>query len=290
MGKFRAMLSLAVVAAAVGVGAAVVTSGGDGDGGGLSLVARSVDALDDAGTYRATFEMSMEGLPGDAEGFTSTGEGEFDATSAAGRMTMRMGMAALGTENLEFEMRLVDGVIYMNMGALGAQAGAPTPWISMDLSTLPGVGDVFGGGGFGTTDPTQFLEFLRGAEDATDRGREDVRGVPTTHYGATVNFQDALEAAPAEQREAMQALLDGAPSDFDFSGFEFPIDAWIDDTGLPRRIRMEMDLSQFGQGEIPGGTTMTFSMEMFDYGIDVNVEPPPADQVTDMTDLLGAGG
>lgn len=279
--KLRSTLALAVAGLLAGGVLAAVTGPGDG-GGELSLIAHSAEAAADAGTFRAEYEMAME-VPGEGS-LRMEGEGEFDEEGPAGRMTMRMaggGGTPFEDGAFEIEMLFVGTVFYMNMGELGSELGAPTPWVSFDLSSVPGMSDLLGGGGggLGTNDPSQYLDMLRGAGSARELGREDVRGVPTTHYSGVVNVQDALDAAPEEQRDALEKMMDTLEGQVDFGALEFPVEAWIDDQGLPRRIRMEMALPA-------AGTSMTFTMEMFDFGAPVNVEPPPADQVTDMTEAV----
>jgi hypothetical protein len=61
-------------------------------------------------------------------------------------------------------------------------------------------------------------------------------------------------------------------------GSEMPVDVWIDDDGLLRRMSMDMSVA---------GQTAHLQMEIWDYGVDVNVEAPPADQVGDMGSMLG---
>jgi hypothetical protein len=34
---------------------------------------------------------------------------------------------------------------------------------------------------------------------------------------------------------------------------------------------------------------MELTMEFFDFGVDVDVEPPPSDEVIDIQELIGAG-
>jgi len=95
--------------------------------------------------------------------------------------------------------------------------------------------------------PEKLLAMLRAASRETERiGEEDVRGESTVRYRLMVNCEEAQ--------------LAGCPSD------TAPVEVWIDDDGLVRRISVE-----------DGGSTAT--IEFFDFGVEVDVEPPPADQV-----------
>ncbi len=48
-----------------------------------------------------------------------------------------------------------------------------------------------------------------------------------------------------------------------------PSEIWIDEDGLPRRMKLTMHVEAEGQT-----ADMDIAMDLFDYGIDVNVEAP----------------
>jgi hypothetical protein len=96
---------------------------------------------------------------------------------------------------------------------------------------------------------------LRDASQETRRvGEEDVRGVGTVRYRLEVDCE--------------QAEL------FDCDGTTTPVDVWVGDDGLVRRISLE----ESGSGTI----------EFYDFGIDVAIEAPPAEQLHDLGAALGA--
>lgn len=104
--------------------------------------------------------------------------------------------------------------------------------------------------------PQRLLAMLRAATEDTRRlGEEPVRGVETVHY--------RLEVV-CEQAELS-----------DCSGDTAPVEVWIGDDGLVRRIWLE-------EGSSSG------TIEFYDFGIEVVIAPPPADQVEDLGALLGA--
>jgi hypothetical protein len=73
---------------------------------------------------------------------------------------------------------------------------------------------------------------------------------------------------------ALKRLADlGAPSDY-------PIDVWVDDQGYIRQYESSYD-------ETLGGNTVstTTKVELSDYGTQVDVSAPPADEVFDVTEL-----
>ena len=60
-----------------------------------------------------------------------------------------------------------------------------------------------------------------------------------------------------------------------------PFEVFVDDDGLLRRLTMDMSMQVMGQ---PMSTKV--SMDYFDFGVDVDVQAPPAGDVTDATGAL----
>jgi hypothetical protein len=158
-------------------------------------------------------------------------------------------------------------------------------WLSFSPEDL-GATDESLGFGAGAYDFTQTLESLRGVSGEPEVvGQEEVRGVETTHYRASMNLAEALEQAPAGQREQLEAAFEqmGGADEVDL-----PVDVWIDEDDLPRRLRIEMG-SLFAAAGLGDGT-MTMTMELFGYGEPVEIEVPPADEVTPLAEALGGLG
>jgi hypothetical protein len=96
--------------------------------------------------------------------------------------------------------------------------------------------------------PVRMLDLLRDASRETARvGEEDVRGEPTAHYELTVGCEQAEIACDDES----------------------VVEVWVAEDGLVRRVAVD---------EV--GTSVT--MEFFDFGVPVDVEVPPADQVEEV--------
>jgi hypothetical protein len=275
----------------------VVTACGGGDGGGSTaasqdsaaaaqLVADAADKTADAGTSRAIFMIEMSGLA--AEPITMTGEGVFDSAGRRGRLTFDMSDlgGASGQDLGEAEMIFDDLVVYMRWPFLQEVNPSAKEWLRFDLEAL-GERQGFDLGQLSQlqqSDPSQALVYLRAANEVEAVGEEDVRGVGTTHYTMTVELAKVAEAAPPEQRAQVQASIDEIISK---SGVrEAKTDVWIDDEGLVRRQRIEYQNFRFAPGQ-EGDMAMT--MELFDFGVEVDVTPPPEDEVTDITDLINGG-
>jgi hypothetical protein len=119
------------------------------------------------------------------------------------------------------------------------------------------------------------LDYLRGAGEVTDEGDEEVDGVATTKYTATIDLEEVMAEVPAAQRERVQAQIDQLGTDLP----ELPVTAWVDDDGLPRRMELALDLPQLG--------AMTMTVSWSDYGEPVSIEVPDAGEVTPAADVLG---
>jgi hypothetical protein len=172
---------------------------------------------------------------------------------------------------------VMDGkTVYVKMPATSAAA----TWVKMDMRALNGsVGSNWFGG---QNDPAQVLDYLRGASSSIVRvGDETVRGVATTHYTATVEFERIIASAPAANREAMRKAL--AP--LTAAGIKsMPIEAWVDRDGLVRREDVHMSVDN----TLMAGMDMTMRVELFDFGAPLRITVPEGRNVVDYSALSGA--
>lgn len=306
-----------------GCGGGAEQAGEDGDGDVvIEEQARLFDAAAstlDAGSARIAMEMRIDGGEGtELEELSHvpfmSAEGVQDFDTGDGSMTLDMsaiatlagGAPGVDPSDLTFEVRTVGGVLYMRMGALLGPL-APTEWLSMDLEAVVrdlGLGDASIAQLQQQSDPSGYVEMLAAvSDDVRQVGEEEVRGVQTTRYGATVDFarlpKHGLRQLPPELREQLEE--DASVEDLfgafgeTFGEVAFPIDVWVDGDDLLRRMTMELDLSAFAGGlgagdQLPPGLSFSMTMEYFDYGVQVDVEAPPADDVTDFADVIGAPG
>ena len=62
---------------------------------------------------------------------------------------------------------------------------------------------------------------------------------------------------------------------------KFPLDVWLDENGLVRRMSARYD-----DMEVEGRRAdVSFAMELFDFGASVDVKPPPPNEVSDFEAL-----
>jgi hypothetical protein len=248
-----------------------------------AAVAGAATKTADAGSARVSFTGTVNGVAGGP--VTVSAEGEYTGRQA--RMTLDMsalGAATGGAFGGEMELVMDGLVIYMKRPSqITSALPGGKEWIRLDLAVA---GEELGVDfeelrQIQQADPTQTLKYLLGASDDFERlGSEKVRGVETTHYRGTVDLRKALEEIPADSRDELERVLEltGEPT--------MPFEVWIDGDGLTRRMKYEQPLPADQGGE---ETTMALTMEMYDFGAEVDVEPPRDDEVIDLQ-KLGLGG
>jgi hypothetical protein len=243
----------------------------------LARVLAASDRALEADSMHLTFEMVVDGPGGELRG-----SGEADVAFGGEprqHMTFRYESFPGMPDGLEMEMIIVGPVVYMRMPRLHELGVSPTAWISMDLSrSVPGYEDLMEMGA-GRNDPSDMLGYLQGAEHAEEVGTEIVNGVETTRYRVSVDLVDALTELPVDMRRDVEQAT--AQFRRRFGTTTMPFEIWVDGDGLLRRLTFRM--------EATGGDAGRFSMEMTidvtGYGDDFELEIPPEDDVTDVTEL-----
>jgi hypothetical protein len=136
-------------------------------------------------------------------------------------------------------------------------------WCAYDLSTL-GPGFVFGVVTAFSNHPSDALVNLEESGTYEKTGREDIEGFATTHYEGYV---DLRKVAEKEQDPERKKLVEAAVTS---NQGRLPLEIWIDDEKIIRRIETRFD---FGQGN-----SLDLAYGFAAYGIPVSVpDPAPAD-------------
>jgi hypothetical protein len=94
-------------------------------------------------------------------------------------------------------------------------------------------------------------------------------------------MEKAAAQAPAEVRDSVQASVDQVQQQFGTT--TVPIEVWVGSDEQIRRMEFRYPLPVEAGGSEDG--QMVLRVDLFDFGVLVSIEPPPADQVTDVTDL-----
>ena len=251
-----------------------LVASGCGSGGALALdpVASAATKTQQAGSYAFDFDLGMQ-VAGKQLSFT--GSGKIDDAANTMQMTMDFGNllpASAGQKDTSADLLLVNGVAYMKLPFLAAKLPAGKSWMRVDVSALATSGGL---GSFDQADPQQYVQELLASSKTQKVGTDTIDGQQVTHYTTTVDPSSKLSGIPADQQAKVRKALAklGMQS--------VPLDVWVDDQGLLRRMTMSLDL-----GKAMQGGAMTLTMNLHDFGTAVDVTAPPADQVFDATSLV----
>jgi hypothetical protein len=254
--------------------------GGGDPGDPVALIRAVTQQVEDAGSYRMTFDMRIEAA---GQAIAATGDGEFFEDPLAMHATYRFEELPGLPGGAEMEMILDGSTFYMRMPALSDAQGLRTEWVSMDINeAAPGFESLLSLSQ-GQNDPTSSLSYLEGITDAEVVGTETVAGVDTTHYHGTVDPREAFHRlADDADRSAREALAQAKAL---LGNSSMPVDVWIDQDGLLRRMSFRMEAAD----DAPTPFAMEMSMEITDYGIEADLPIPDPSDVTDLTRMIPDG-
>jgi len=244
----------------------------------------------------STMHMSMRGtmsVPGLDAPVAMTARGGFDNERKLGSMTMDMSdfaKAAAGTKLADPKLwrgeQVFDfgrhPILYMRFPFMTQSLPGNKQWIRIDLQLVgEAMGMDFSQLMQGTqSNPAQQLDYLRAVSgDLKEIGTEQVRGIQTTHYRATVDLRKYPELVPEDQRESTQATIDQLVK---LTGLTtYPVDVWVDSKQLVRRMAFDQSFKT-GAGKM----SMQMSVDYFDFGKPVEVLIPPRSQTADFSELI----
>lgn len=273
----RLLFAVQLVALAVGLAAC------GGDALSLDPVASAATKTAASGSSRVEFTIAVKVA---GESIDMTGSGVFDYSDPRGSVTYRMQIPGLG--DVSMDMRMLGTKMYIRMPEALAGKGLTNgkEWLGFDLGkSLEQAG--LGSFDFAQQqDPAQMLQFLRAASaDVKEAGTTTVRGVETTRYVGRMDFRKALDAGldglgmSAKEREkarrGMNLMLDQLGSK------SIPFEVFVGGDSLLRRMTMDMTMDVEGER-----LAMAIQMDYFDFGVEVDVQEPPARDVFDATDAL----
>ena len=260
-----------------------------------------------AESYRFRWSIEMGASPELPEGITLGGDGAVDPSTDAFSMTMDFSSLLdailaeadnididtdtdaaeveelLGLFGEPLEIIVVGDTTYFKWALFGNLLGIATQWVSFSLEILGS--EVVGSltGFEQTTSPDNFLQLFQDVADLSEGGKEEIDGVETTRYSGVVDVLGAInEYAEGEAAyDSLLSLADGALDSLQF----IPVTIWVDEQARVRRFEMRMDLSRVEGAE--GISDVLYIFELFDFGEATQIVAPPAEQVTDVTDLFG---
>lgn len=247
-------------------------------------VLASIDKTESASSAVVDVDVSITGTPslgglggataGKSVNLVVSGHGVFDFTAKNGDMKLQLPSLGSGKPPSTLELRLVGGDLYINSPALLALDGGK-PWVHVNASSyLQKEGQSTGPlGGFATGDPSDVLGLLQHLTGTVTKvGDEQVDGVQTTHYRATIDLtgHGTSTSSTILSQQLAQAL----------GLADVPIDVWLDSDGRLRQLKTSFDIL---------GLTVAATEGIGSFGTPVSVTAPPSDQTADGTGLLNQG-
>jgi hypothetical protein len=273
----RVRLGLAAALLAL-VSTALLVSG---CGATLDPVAQAATRTSDVSTLRFTMTMKLR-LPTALEPVSINASGAVD--SAAGRFGLTMDLsrlAALSGQGGQLgRMSIIeDGtVMYMGGGGLAGTLPGGKEWVRIDLSQAASrLGLDLSSLTGGQTDPRTSLAQLREAGNVVRIGPHSIKGVATTRYNVLLDLRHGVDRLKGASRDAMQQLVDRLEA---LGSRYVPADAWIDGDGYLRRFRMAIP------NYLGTGSSVSLTMDLFDFGSAVDIAVPAASDVVDLGDSL----
>ncbi|MER6834408.1 hypothetical protein ABT320_10480 [Streptomyces cellulosae] len=225
-----------------------------------------------SGTAAETGSMEMSGVQGwDPAVMDVTMKGSGFAASGAG-----------GPEQTRVIM--LDGVMYVDLGAEQAAGMDGKRWMKMDFKAVADAsGDpevqkqVTGGLENMNQDPAQQLALLLGSPSLKHVGPEKVDGVEAQHYKGTLSFKEMVDANTSfdllskKERDELVAMAEKSG----MKGYDTEI--WVNEDDLPVKMVVGMTMAQ---------GTMTMTSHFSDYGAKADVQAPPAGETVDFMEML----
>ncbi|MFI0506300.1 hypothetical protein ACH3WN_26165 [Streptomyces albogriseolus] len=201
-------------------------------------------------------------------------------------VTMKGTGFAAGGPGAPEQMRMImlDGVMYMDMGAQQAAEMDGKRWMKMDFkAAAEATGDpevqkqLTGGLENMNQDPAQQLALLLESPSLKHVGPEKVDGVEAQHYKGTLSFEEMIDANTSfellskEERDELVAMAEKSG----MKGYDTEI--WVNEDDLPVKMVVGMTMAQ---------GTMKMTSHFSDYGAKAEVEAPPAGETFDFVQML----
>lgn len=250
----------------------------------VDRVAQAVASTSSAKSFTFTYSTTISAA---GNSLTMSGDGSFDGQHELVAMKMHFdglppGSSAAGAK-AEIVLDNSDGLVeYIHVALLDGHLPAGKSWVKVDVGELgkkAGI-DLSRLQQSDSADPARIFSLLRRSADPTVVGQENVGGVATTHYEATVDLRRlaALETDAAVRENMQRAIaVTGISS--------YPVEVWIDGDGYLRRMRTT--IPQHMSGTPAQVATVTATEELSNFGTDVRIAVPPDSSVVDVSDLAG---
>ena len=259
---------------------------------------RLVDAVARTNAARTARTLTLVSIerPGLPQVVTISANGRFDFVNHRGRFDVFYGGLISAFEPGAIRERsflpsavVVDGLtLYLNYPDVPDlfvdERIVVRPWVrtAVDELTDELITDLGAAAQLGRSDPSQLLVWLRATGIEVDElGAETIRGIETEHYRTTVDLTEVPEFAPVTERDAYERQIDALVTRAIVT--EVPLDVWVDSDNLVRRLASELTVRL---GKDTRTSTVGWSVDLFDFGVDAAQGIPREARVMGYADLL----
>lgn len=212
-------------------------------------------------------------------GKTTTVKGKGAINRATGRGAFTITTVLSGTPIVVREVS--DGrAVYFTGKVFANRLPGKRSWMKIDL-VKAAEAEGFDPSTLGTNgpsqDPSQVLDYLKGATTAKKVGTEEIRGVATTHYRFDADLDKAVAKSRSKLTKATLAKLQSTLG----SAETIPVDVWLDARHRVLRERVRYTATIKGLS-----SALDFTTDFSDFGVPVKVDTPPASDTVDGLKLL----
>lgn len=252
-------------------------AGNSGNSDNTGVVAANIADLNQSVAEKTEDSSVHMTLTGDMAGQEVSGEG--DMRFGADDFAMSMDVS---TPQGDMTMVLVDKVIYIKMPA-GQEVGGK-PWLKIDSEGSDPISKLMKtlfDQMAKNADPRAALEqFSKSGEITSTEENVEVNGENTTHYTITVDVAKLAETQTDETlKQAMEQMVESGNMK------DFPVELWVNEEGLPARFKLAMPTQDPTTG---AAATADMQVDYTDWGKEVTVEAPPADETVDAAEAMDA--
>ena len=281
----RIKLSLAVALVVAGVAAAVAI-GAPARAAGLTpnqqAVAQAFAKTSKVPSLRFAFTVGLAGGVTGKNGYKLTGSGGADLVHQSSAFTLNLGTLAslLGgatggaTVPSSVPVVVTGGVAYVHAPSVATQLQAGAEWIKFTAAAIPSsLSSLVNSKALAGLTPQKAIA----AASVHTVGKASVRGTSTTHYTVTV----AAAKVPGLSKTAKSMGVSTVK-----------LQVYVDGSGYVRRVSAALANVKLQQGA--AGATVSFQVDLFDFGAPVTVTKPPASKTVSgdalAKQLLGGAG
>jgi hypothetical protein len=284
------VLTLTACSGNSATGTAEPAAGGQSESkGGSGLASPFTDAIQLASASKQGTEKSKSAkftMEGSAAGQTMTASGAMAFDGANTKFSMKTTVAGQTTE-----MRMVDKVMYIKLPAEDQkQMGTDKSWAKISADGTDPISQALGGAlsqSAEQSDPSKVLEQISKAGRIISSDQTQLNGEQVNHYKVELDVAKAIDQftgqVPAAARDKLTEMLKG-------KDIKIPAELWLNKDNLPVQVTMDQGPMMQALGARAGSGDSKFTMKYSDWGTQVDVAAPPAEQVVDLGELMKKAG